>query len=388
MAEHQYICTRCRQTYEPAAVRYLCPACSAKHQPGQPLEGVLETTFNYADIAARINPDAPDWSLLCAVDARFHPPFAVGHTPLTRAPRLEEQLGLPGLWVKNDGLNPSGSLKDRASFLVVAHANAIGESTIVAASTGNAASSLAAVCASAGMRAVIFVPATAPRAKLVQMKLYGADVRTVDGTYDDAFQLSLEYTEREGGLNRNTAFHPLTIEGKKTVSLELFEQMGGTAPDSVVVPVGDGVIIAGVAKGFDDLRRIGLIDKLPRLIAVQAARSDAIHHLIKEGTYRSAEQPETVADSVSVSTPSNAWAAADAVRSSGGFSITVSDAEILDAQKLLAETTGIYAEPAAASTLAGTKKALSNNPSFVGTTVLLVTGHGLKDVDATAAFLR
>jgi len=352
------------------------------------LEGVLETTFDYADIAKRIHPDSPDWSLLCAVDACFHPPFAVGHTPLTRAPRLEERLGLPGLWVKNDGLNPSGSLKDRASFLVVAHANAIGESTIAAASTGNAASSLAAVCASAGTRAVIFVPATAPRAKLVQMKLYGADVRTVDGTYDDAVQLSLEYTEREGGLNRNTAFHPLTIEGKKTVSLELFEQMGGTAPDSVVVPVGDGVIIAGVAKGFNDLRRIGLIDSIPRLIAVQAERSDAIHHLITEGTYRSAPTPETVADSISVSVPGNAWAAADAVRSSGGFSITVSDAEILEAQKLLAETTGIYAEPAAATTLAGVKKAASDNQPFVGTTVLLVTGHGLKDVDSTAAFLH
>ena len=207
----------------------------------------------------------------------------------------------------------------------MAEANRLKEPSIVTASTGNAASALAAVCAAAGKQAIIFVPESAPKAKLVQMLLYGARVIPVRGSYDDAFRLSLEYTARKGGLNRNTAYHPLTIEGKKTVGLEIYQQNRFKVPDVILVPVGDGVIISGVFKAFYDLKAAGLIAKLPRLVCVQAERSAAIHHYIRTGKYQNARRPATIADSISVSIPSNAHMARKAVLDSRGFSMTVSD---------------------------------------------------------------
>ncbi|MBU1637826.1 pyridoxal-phosphate dependent enzyme, partial [bacterium] len=277
MTEFFYRCCECGEKYERDSVRYLCPECGKHCQPGQPLHGVLEAVFDYEAIQKRFDIKYPDWSLLCAVESEFHPNFPVGNTPFFKADKLGAELGLSHLFIKNDGLNPSGSLKDRASELVVAEAIRLGEKRIVTASTGNAAAALAAVCAATDREAIIFVPAAAPKAKLIQMLVHGARVVRVKGSYDDAFKLSIEFTERHGGLNRNTAYHPLTIEGKKTAALEIFEQNGCKAPAAVVVPVGDGVIIAGVFKGFYDLLRLGLVEKLPRLIAVQADSSDAIH---------------------------------------------------------------------------------------------------------------
>jgi threonine synthase len=304
-------------------------------------------------------------------------------TPFFRAAALGDACGLADVWIKNDALLPSGSLKDRASFLVVAEANRLHEQTIVAASTGNAASALAAVCAAAGKRAVIFVPQSAPKAKLVQMLLYGACVVPVKGTYDDAFRLSLEYTARHGGLNRNTAYHPLTIEGKKTVGLEIWQQNGWRVPSVILVPTGDGVILGGVFKAFHDLRAAGLISRLPRLVCVQAEKSNAIHRYLTTGRYRNATHPATVADSISVSIPSNAHLARAAVFQSHGFSLTVSDEEILEGQRLLAATTGVFAEPAAAATIAALQK-LRHTAQLEprDQVVALITGHGLKDVDA------
>jgi threonine synthase len=272
---------------------------------------------------------------------------------------------------------------------VVAEANRLKEPSIVTASTGNAASALAAVCAAAGKQAIIFVPESAPRAKLVQMLLYGARVIPVRGTYDDAFRLSLEYTARKGGLNRNTAYHPLTIEGKKTVGLEIYQQNGFKVPDVILVPVGDGVIISAVFKAFCDLKAAGLINRLPRLVCVQAERSAAIHHYIRSGKYQDAKRPDTIADSISVSVPSNAHLARKAVLESRGFSLTVSDQEILRGQRMLAERTGVFAEPAAAATVAALKKL--RRSELLGRKeqiVLLITGHGLKDVEAAMKSIR
>jgi threonine synthase len=271
----------------------------------------------------------------------------------------------------------------------VAEANRLREPSIVTASTGNAASALAAVCAAAGKQAIIFVPESAPRAKLVQMVIYGARVIPVRGSYDDAFRLSLEYTARRGGLNRNTGYHPLTIEGKKTVGLEIYEQNRFKAPDVILVPVGDGVIISGVFKAFHDLKAAGLIAKLPRLVCVQAERSAAIHHYIRCGKYQDARRPDTIADSISVSIPSNAHLARRAVLESRGFSITVTDQEILRGQRLLAQKAGVFAEPAAAATVAALKKLRASE--LLGRKeqiVLLITGHGLKDVEAAMKTIR
>ncbi len=383
MTPFHYLCSTCGKTWRREEARYLCPACSKQYRPGMPLLGVLLAEFDYPGIARQFQPNRPDWSLFSAVEPRFLPPYPVGQTPFFRSERLGRELGLEDVWIKNDGENPSASLKDRASLLVVGEANRLNEPVVVTASSGNAASALAAACASAGKQALIFVPETAPRAKLAQMLLYGARVVPVMGTYDDAFRISLEYTARHGGLNRNTAYHPLTIEGKKTVGLEIFEQNGFNVPEAILVPVGDGVIIAGVYKAFYDLRAAGLISRLPRLIGVQAERSAAIHNYVHTGNYQAAPNPATIADSISVSVPSNAHLARRVVVESGGTSVLVSDEQILQAQKLLASRTGVFAEPAASATVAGLmelRRLGAIDP--VARIVLLITGHGLKDIDA------
>ena len=389
MVEFVYQCTTCRKRYARDTVRYLCPECAKAYRPGLPLTGVLTAEFDYAAIRRKFKRTKPDWNLFSAVEPEFFPPFALGTTPFFRAATLGDAFGLADVWLKNDALLPSGSLKDRASFLVVAEANRLNEDVVVTASTGNAASALAAVCAAAGKRAIIFVPQSAPRAKLAQMLLYGARVVPVNGTYDDAFRLSLEYTARHGGLNRNTAYHPLTIEGKKSVGLEIWQQNGWRVPAAIIVPTGDGVILAGVYKAFYDLRAAGLIARLPKLVCVQARSSDAIHRYIKTGRYRDAARPVTIADSISVSVPSNAHLARTAVAQSDGFSLTVIDAEILKGQKILAATTGVFSEPAAAAAVAALSQLRgSERLKPRDQIVVLITGHGLKDVDAALRHLR
>jgi threonine synthase len=389
MTKFIYQCSNCGKRYRRDAVRYLCPLCSRDYRPGIPLLGVLLAQFDYAAIGRKFRKEKPDWNLFSAVEMKYYPPIPVGNTPFFPAAAFGKQLGFDDVWIKNDGLNPSASLKDRASFLVVAEANRLKETTIVAASTGNAASALAAVCAAADKRALIFVPETAPKAKLVQMILYGATVVPVKGTYDDAFRLSLEYTAKRGGLNRNTAYHPLTIEGKKTVGLEIWQQNHWRVPDAILVPVGDGVIISGVHKAFCDLKAAGLISRLPRLVCVQAEKSDALHRYIETGHYENAADPSTVADSISVSIPSNAHMARKAVLESGGFSLTVSDGEILAAQGVLAAKTGIFAEPASAAVVAALQKLRrSKRLGRKEQIVLLITGHGLKDVEAAMSKIQ
>jgi|CZKI01.1.fsa_nt_gi threonine synthase len=389
MVKFAYRCSTCGKRYGRDEVRYLCPECGRSYRPGMPLRGVLTAEFDYRSIRRKFRRTRPDWGLFCAVEPRFFPPFEMGATPFFRSAALGGAFGLGDVWIKNDALNPSGSLKDRASFLVAAEANRLGEGTIVTASTGNAASSLAAVCAAGGKRAVIFVPQSAPKAKLVQMLLYGALVVPVRGTYDDAFRLSLEYTARHGGLNRNTGYHPLTIEGKKTVGLEIWQQNGWRVPSVIVVPTGDGVILGGVFKAFEDLREAGLIPRLPRLVCVQAEKSCAIHRYISTGRYRNASNPATIADSISVSVPSNAHLARAAVLRSRGFSLTVSDREILEGQRTLAATSGVFAEPAAAAAAAALGKLLrAKELRPREQVVVLVTGNGLKDVDAALGNVR
>ena len=381
MTEFNYQCSNCGRRYERDEVRYLCPLCASDYRPGIPLIGVLSAQFDHATIRKKFSKSAPDWSLFSAVEKKYFPPIPVGDTPFFKTSTVGKDFS--NVWIKNDGLNPSASLKDRASFLVVAEATRLKEDMIVAASTGNAASALAAVCAAAGKQALILVPQNAPKPKLVQMILYGATVVPVRGTYDDAFRLSLEYTFKRGGINRNTAYHPLTIEGKKTVGLEIWQQNNWRVPDAILVPVGDGVIISGVHKAFCDLKSAGLISRLPRLVCVQAEKSDAIHHCIESGIYRNAANPATIADSISVSVPSNVHLARKAVIESGGFSITVSDREILDGQRLLATKAGIFAEPASSAVVAALQKLRdSKRVGFKEQIVLLITGHGLKDVDS------
>lgn len=344
------------------------------------MEGVLETLFHYDKIAIEWQRH-PDIDIFSPVDREYYPEIPVGNTPFYHSPRLSESFTGSDIWLKNDALNPSGSLKDRASQLLVAEALRTGNDTVVTASTGNAASALAAMCAAQGLKAVIFVPAAAPPAKIAQIRIHNADLITVSGDYDDAFAQSLEYSSHNGGLNRNTAYHPYTIEGKKTAGLEIFIQNRFRVPDWIVIPVGDGVILTGIFKAYIDLKRAMIIKRLPKLLAVQSESSAAIINYWQTGEYKNAAKPDTIADSISVKAPSNAYWAYHCLKESNGYGVKVSDQEIVSSQRMLAEKTGVFAEPAASATLAGFKRGLTEGIIKPGEqTVLLITGHGLKDV--------
>jgi threonine synthase len=291
------------------------------------------------------------------------------------------------LYVKDETRNPSGSTKDRASWLVVAKALEYGFDTVATASTGNAATALAAVAATTGVRAVVLVPAAAPPAKLVQMQSYGAKVVAVDGSYDTAFELCRAACESLGWYNRSTALNPFTAEGKKTAALEIACAMAPEVPDAVIVPTGDGVILAGVGKGFRDLETAGLIARRPRLIAVQPEGSGAIVRALRAGskTIEPVLDAASVADSLVVATPRNAIGCLGEIRSSGGGGVTVGEEAIIAAIPHLAQTTGVFAEPAGAAALAGLEAALAGDlVDRDERIVLMVTGSGLKDVAAAA----
>ena len=295
--------------------------------------------------------------------------------------RLREKTGFPRLFLKLDSLNPSGSLKDRASLLVAEQAKLQGFDTVTLASTGNAGASMACAGAACGLTVVLFVPGAAPRAKLLQSLMYGAQVIPVQGTYDDAFALSIEYTRAFGGINRNTGFNPFTIEGKKTVSLELYNQLGCGVPDVVYVPVGDGVIISGAAKGFADLMEAGLADRMPVMVAVQAEGSNAIARSWREKREVVLTRTSTMADSLSVASPACGRMALGWLSRTGGRAVEVSDDEIRLAQKELAGESGAFVEPSSAAAWAGFLKDRGNlSPS--ATVVVLLTGTGFKDTGA------
>jgi threonine synthase len=388
MAPFQFRCTECGATYGEHEVQLVCPSCSQTQQPGGVTRGVLDVEMK--DIP-RQWPASPSSSreFLTAFLPLGSPdslaPLAVGDTPLLEAPVLRRHLGVSRLWLKDDTRNPSGSTKDRASLLVVAKAREYGLDTVATASTGNAATALAAVAAAAGARAVVSVPHTAPEAKLAQMLCYGAGVIPVEGTYDQAFDLCVDACREFGWYNRNTALNPFTIEGKKTAALEIARQLAPEVPDAVLVPTGDGVIIAGAAKGFADLQRAGLIDRVPRLIAVQPEGSAGIARALQSGVEMPAlvSGAHSVADSLTVEIPRNGLHALKVVRASGGAGVIVTDEAIVAAIALLARLTGVFAEPAAASALAGLVVALDEGVvERSERVVLLITGNGLKDVPA------
>ena len=387
-------CSECRLEYAEDPALLTCPACSGQQKPGRTTRGVLEVELaRFPDRWPDHGPSDPHFlaDFLPVHGPESFPIFPAGDTPLLPAPRLAGQLGLDGLWIKDDTRNPSGSTKDRASLLVAAKAREYGLGTIAAASTGNAGTALAAVGAAAGLETVVFVPATAPEAKLVQMLSYGARVMPVDGTYDDAFELCLAACQEFGWYNRNTALNPFTIEGKKTAALEIARSAAPAIPDVVVVPVGDGVILSGTAKGFADLFAADLIDRVPRLVAVQPEGSAAIARAWATGAddAEPVRGAHSVADSLTVEAPRNARLCLRDIRESGGGAVVVSDSDIVAAIPNLASHSGVFAEPAAAATLAGLEAALGVGlVDRTESAVLLVTGTGLKDVPAAARSIQ
>ncbi len=379
-------CVICGAEYQPGDVAYVCP----RHGD----DGILDVVYDYAAIASTVDRDTVDespnptmWRYrpLLPVDPDTPvPPLRVGGTPLYESLRLADRIGVSEMWVKDEGVQPTGSLKDRASAMAIVKADEAGAAKIATASTGNAAAALAGLAASVGRESVIFVPASAPEAKVAQLLAYGATVLLVDGSYDDAFELCLRASDTFGWYNRNTGYNPYMSEGKKTVAYEIAEDLGWQVPDVVVVPVGDGCIIGGVAKGFRDLLALEWIDRMPRLIGAQAEGSAFLTEAWERGEDVLTKPPieaSTVADSISAGLPRDRIKAMRAVRDSDGAFVAVPDEAILEAIPALAATTGVFPEPAAATALAGLVAARKAGHVEPGDRVVIIsTGTGLKDV--------
>ena len=375
-------CTRCGAEYEALPTITTCK-CG----------GILDIQYSYSAIRDHFSPadleQNRDWSMwryrpfLPVEEDSPAPPLRVGWSPLYKADRLSKVLGLKTLYIKDDGQNPTASLKDRASAMAVVKAREAGADTIACSSTGNAASSLAGNAAAAGLATYIFVPSRAPKGKVAQLMIFGATVISVDGSYEDTFALSKAAIDRWGWYNRNAAINPYLSEGKKTVTFELMEQLHWQVPDYVALSVGDGCTIAGVWKGLKDLYETGFIDRLPKLLSVQAEGCCPLNRALQTGEPWSPMEENTLADSIAVGVPRNAGKALNAVRESGGIAVNVSDEEILDAMRLLGRTQGVFGEPAGVTGAAGVKKALELgllDPE--ATVVSIVTGNGLKDVQS------
>lgn len=385
-----YQCSLCGAEYGPDEVTYTCPKDG----------GNLNVILDYEALKAKFSPDkfidlpeASLWRYLNLLPVEDPgglgtPLRRAGWTPVYQPTRLAEKLGLEQLWIKDESPNPTASFKDRASAIVVARANQIGAEVTVAASTGNAGAALAGMSAAVGSRAVIFAPRTAPPAKIAQLIVFGAQVLLVDGTYDQAFDLSIEATENFGWYNRNTGFNPFTAEGKKTAGFEIWEQVvrhlpGDSKPLTVFVPVGDGNIISGVHKGFKDLQALGWLPQMPCIIGVQSEGSAAIANTFNQGDENIIPvSATTLADSISVDLPRDGVRAVRAARETGGTYLIVPDQAILNAIAELGKV-GIFAEPAAATAYAGLVQAVNEHVVAPDDPVLVLsTGSGLKDVKA------
>ncbi len=379
--EFKYECSDCGKEYPSDKITYRCPVCADHNEAGKMQKGNLITKLDTDQLKALKLKDSVRPADFLPYNIPNEETFPVGNTPLLSPLRLIKKTGFSNLKIKNDGANPSGSFKDRASQLVAAQALHFGEKTIALASTGNAGSAMACAGAAYDLDIVLFVPESAPKAKLLQSVLYGAKVVPIKDNYDAAFSLSIEYTEKYGGINRNTAYNPMTVEGKKTVSIELFNQLGKKSPDAVYVPVGDGVIYSGVFKGFYDLKEAGLIDKLPKIICAQSEKSNAISKAWKSGSLNTIPEATTRADSISVASPANGRMAVRYINESDAWATEVSDEAILEAQLELGKEAGVFAEPAAACAWAAFKKdAAEGKIDKNAEVIVLLTGIGFKDM--------
>jgi threonine synthase len=381
-------CLICGREYRPDEIDYVCPLHGE--------DGIVDVRYDYDLIGRRISPQSLDedrnytiWRykpLLPVEPVSPVPPLTVGWTPLYRAARLAAGLGQRHVWVKDEGREPSASFKDRASAIAVVKARERGAEIITTSSTGNAGAALSALCASVGQKNVIFVPESAPPAKIAQLLVYGSTVILVRGTYDDAFELCAQAAKEFGWYNRNTGYNPYMTEGKKTAAYEICEQLSWDAPDRIFVSVGDGCVIGGVHKGLKDLLALGWIKKMPKLMGVQAAGSAALYEAWRTGIdamQMTSIDAHTIADSISAGLPADRIKGLAAVRETGGAYIKVTDEEILAAIPALARGSGVFAEPAGAASYAGLVKAVEDgllDPAE--RIVVLSTGNGLKDIAA------
>jgi threonine synthase len=394
-----YRCSLCGEEYSPGDVTYTCPKDG----------GNLDVVLDYDSIKAKYKPDdifsradSSLWRYLPLLPVsepggEATPLHVAGGTPVFKLNSLAEKTGLQNLWLKDESRNPTASFKDRASAIVVARARELKSEIIVTASTGNAGAALAGMSAAVGQKAVIFAPKSAPQAKVAQLLIFGAKVILVDGTYDDAFDLTIKCAEEFGWYCRNTGYNPFTAEGKKTAAFEIWEwwqdahakwheEFGEDldhSPLTVFVSVGDGNIISGIHKGFKDLFQLGWLPRIPRMIGVQAEGSAAISNAFHGNTETiTPVSAKTIADSISVDLPRDGVRAVRAVKETGGTYVNVSDEEIIKAIAELGRV-GVFAEPAGAAAYAGLVKASASGVVGSEDPILVMnTGSGLKDVRA------
>ncbi len=377
-------CIHCKSKFSTNEILYYCKKCG----------DLLEVKMDIEELKVKLEKSQWKRRLISVWKYREFLPISEeskiitlheGGTPLYNCERLAEKLGIKSLYVKNEGANPTGSFKDRGMTLGVSKALEFNVKTVICASTGNTSASLAAYAARAGLTCVVLIPkGKIALGKLSQAMMHGAKIISVRGNFDAALKIVVE-TSKIFGLYLLNSINPFRIEGQKTAAFEVCEQLGWRAPDRVIIPVGNAGNIAAYWKGFKELESLEIIKKLPSMTGIQAAGASPIADAFKSGSDKiePVSNPETIATAIRIGNPVNWKRALNAIRESKGAASTVTDDEIIQAQKLLARTEGLFIEPASAASIAGLMK-LSQSGELEPdeTVVCIATGHGLKDPDA------
>lgn len=383
MASFEMRCIECGRAHDMAVPAYSCSSCgnlleismdvpsAQRRLSGSGWEARPLSVWKYRELLP-IGPEAKAFSR------------DEGGTPLIRCGNLEAQLGLRNLWVKFDGMNPTGSFKDRGMTVGITKAKELGMRVVTCASTGNTSASLAAYAGLAGMKCVVLIPeGKVALGKLAQAMMHGAKVVSVKGNFDQALEVVMKASEELGMYVLNSV-NPFRVEGQKTAAYEVCDQLGGDAPDSLYIPVGNGGNSAAYWKGFKEYHELGVTGSRPKIMGVQAVGSAPVAAMFADGSevLVPVTKPETVATAIRIGNPANWKKTVRAIRGSGGNCSVVTDEEILRTQRLMAESEGIFAEPAGAAALAGLIKDVASGKVDRDSRIVCVsTGHGLKDPD-------
>jgi len=378
------VCIGCGKKYTVDEIVYSCKRCGE----------LLEIEYDYDLLEAKLKKS--NWQKLPLSVWRYKDFMPIrdpskivslneGGTGLHSCQRLANLLGVKHLYVKNEGENPTGSFKDRGMTVGITKAAELNVQTVICASTGNTSASLAAYAAKAGLQCIVIIPSgKIAQGKLAQAMVYGAKVVQVRGNFDQALKTVLELSERHREVYLLNSINPFRVEGQKSLAYEICDQLNRKPPDRVVVPVGNAGNISAIWKGFTEFHKLDLIKKLPKMTGIQAEGAAPIARAIKTGKNEITpiNEPETIATAIRIGAPVSWKKAVRAIRESGGTAETVTDKEILEAQKMLARTEGLFVEPASASSIAGLKKLLETKEIDKNEVVVCVaTGHGLKDPD-------
>jgi threonine synthase len=388
MAVQSLRCKECGETY-PLDARFVCEQCF----------GPLEVAYDYSDLdpdEARRKIAAGSrgiwrYSDFLPFDGRPGDPLEPGLTPLIRADRLAERLGLGELWIKNDAANPTHSFKDRVVAVAVAKAKELGFETVACASTGNLANAVAAHSAAAGLDSYVFVPADLEEQKLLATGIYGTNLVGIRGTYDDVNRLCTELSQTHPWAFVNVNLRPYYSEGSKTLAFETIEQLGWSLPDRVVAPIASGSLFTKLAKGMGDWLDLGLVEgELPVFCGAQAEGRSPVATAFAEGwDVCKPQRPDTIAKSLAIGDPADGPYALELARKTGGAIESVTDDEIRAGIRLLAETTGVFTETAGGVTIGVLAKLAE--AGAIGTdesVVVYITGEGLKTLDAARESYR